>query len=271
MNRLDNHVHTHFSSDAKDHMEKVIKRAINIGVKHLTFTDHMEYREDGFSLDLNEYIMQIHNYKELYKKEIEILAGIEVGYQSYIKDKIEESLNSIPLDFVLCSTHRVDKQRLIQSDFFKGLNKKEAYTKYFESIIKTTKEFKKFDVYGHLDYVIRYGNYEDNKIIYDDYKDVLDTLLKTIIYSGKGIELNTSGYRYNLNSMHPNVEILQRYKELGGEVITLGSDSHRASDVCRDFDKSYEILDSLGFKYVCLFRERKTEFLTLGREIIYSL
>ncbi|MBO3445541.1 histidinol-phosphatase HisJ family protein [Clostridium sp. CCUG 7971] len=271
MNILDNHVHTHFSSDAKDNMGDVIKRAINIGVKHLTFTDHLEYRDTGFSLDCNEYVKQIQKYKEKYKKDIEILIGIEVGYQSYIKDKIEDVLNSNPFDFVLCSTHRVDKQRLVQSEFFNGLSKEEAYTKYFESIIKTTKEFNDYDTYGHLDYIIRYGKYEDNKIIYNDYKDVLDNLLKSIIDSGKGIEINTSGYRYNLNATHPKIDILKRYKELGGKIITLGSDAHRAVDVCRDFDKSYAILESLGFKYVCLYRERKAEFLTLNKDIIYSL
>ena len=136
MNLLDNHVHTHFSSDAKDHMEDVIKRAIGIGVKHLTFTDHFEYKDSEFSLDCNEYINQIQNYKEKYKKDIELLVGIEVGYQTYIKEKIERVLNSHSFDFVLCSTHKVDQQRLVQSEFFKGLSKEEAYTKYFEYIIK---------------------------------------------------------------------------------------------------------------------------------------
>lgn len=271
MNILDNHVHTHFSSDAKDNMEDVIKRAINIGVKHLTFTDHLEFYGDKFCLDCNEYVRQIQEYKEQYKNDIELLIGIEVGYQSYIKDKIEDLLNSHPFDFVLCSTHRVDKQRLVQSEFFKDLDKVTAYTKYFESIIKTTNEFKNYDTYGHLDYIVRYGKYEDNKIVYSDYKDVIDTLLKGIIDSGKGIEINTSGYRYNLNATHPKVDILKRYKELGGEIITLGSDSHRAIDVCRDFDKSYDILDSLGFKYVSLYRNRKAEFLKLEKENIYSL
>lgn len=263
MNILDNHVHTHFSSDAKDNMEDVIKRAINIGVKHLTFTDHLEYNNDDFTLDCNKYVKEILKYKEQYKNEIELLVGVEVGYQSYFKDKVEALLSSHPFDFILCSTHKVEKQRLVQSEFFKGLSKEEAYTKYFEYIIKTTKEFNNFDTYGHLDYIVRYGKYEDNKIVYNDYKDVLDRVLKNIIDSGKGIEVNTSGYRYKLDATHPKIDILKRYKELGGEIITLGSDAHRSDDLCKDFDKAGYILTSLGFKYVCLYRNRKAEFLTI--------
>lgn len=270
MHILDNHVHTHFSSDGKDHMETVIKEAIKNGVSHLTFTDHLEYNTDHFSLDLDGYIKQIDEYKEKYKKDINLLTGVEVGYKSYIRDKIENIIKSYPFDFVLCSTHTVGDKDISRLKYFDGLTKKEAYDNYYKSIIETNKQFSNYDTYGHLDYVIRYGNYEDKKIAYNDHKEVLDETLKTIINLGKGIELNTSGYRYNLDSPHPNIDILKRYKELGGEIITVGSDSHRAIDVCRDFDKAYAILDYLGFEYVCLFEERKPKFIKFNSEIIYS-
>lgn len=263
---LDNHVHTTFSSDGKDTMESVIKRGINIGVKHLTFTDHLEYNPDGFSLNCEEYIKAIMEFKEKYKKNIDILAGVEVGYQSHLNKKIENILASNPFDFVLCSTHSVDEISVSGPRYFKGLSKQEAYTKYFETMLKTVKEFKNFDSYGHLDYIIRYGGYEESKVIYKDYKDVLDSVLSTIIASGNGIEINTSGYRYGMNAMHPNIEILKRYKELGGEVITVGSDSHRAIDLCADFDEAFQILNHIGFTYVCKFKDRKPEFIPLEKE-----
>lgn len=263
---LDNHVHTTFSNDGKDTMENVIKRAINIGVKHLTFTDHLEYNPDGFSLNCNEYINVINEYKEKYKKSIEILSGVEVGYQSHLKKDIEAIINENPFDFVLCSTHSVKEISVSGPKYFKGLSKEEAYTRYFETLLKSVKEFNNFDSYGHLDYIIRYGGYEESKVIYNDYKDVLDSILKVIIASGNGIEINTSGYRYGMNAMHPNLEILSRYKELGGEIITVGSDSHRAIDVCADFDKAFEMLSYIGYKYVCKFKERRAEFIPLQQE-----
>ncbi|MGL5314925.1 MAG: histidinol-phosphatase HisJ family protein [Peptostreptococcaceae bacterium] len=269
MNILDNHVHTHFSSDGKDIMEDVIKRAINIGVRHLTFTDHMEFKGDHFSINFDEYISKIEEYKVKYRKEIELLIGIEVGYQKEAKNEILKVLNSNPFDFVLCSTHTIEKVNVPDPKFFDGYSKKEAYTKYFESIIDTTKSFKNYDSYGHLDYIIRYGVYDDNSLIYNDLRDVIDEVLLSIISSGKGIELNTSGYRYGLDAIHPNINIVKRYKELGGEIITVGSDSHRAIDVCKDFDKAYSMLNYLGFKYVCLYKERIPNFISVDKRRIY--
>lgn len=270
MKILDNHVHTHFSIDAKDTMEDVIKRAIDIGVDYLTFTDHLEYNTDHFSLDIPQYISKIAEYKDKYKKDIELLTGIEVGYQSHLNKEINELLNLSQFDFILCSTHTIEKIPVSHKEYFEGFSKEEAYRKYFNSIIQTNKEFSNYDVYGHLDYINRYAIYEDNKILYNDYIDVLDEVLKIIIEKGKGIELNTSGYRYGLNAIHPNIDIVKRYKELGGEIITLGSDSHRAIDVCADFDKSYEMLEYLGFRYVSVFKNRKCEFIPIYQSAYHT-
>lgn len=276
MNMLDNHVHTTFSRDGKDNMETVIKRGIDLGVSHLTFTDHMEYNDGEFSIDFEKYCKTIQEYKEKYKSYININTGIEVGYQKHLKKDIETIINYYPFDFILCSTHTVDKIDVPSPKFFEGYSKEEAYRKYFESILDTVSNFNDFDVYGHLDYVIRYGNYKDskgkkiNKIIYNDYRDVLDAILQRIIYNDKGIELNTSGIRYNIGAMHPNRSILKRYRELGGYIITMGSDSHKARDVCKDFNIAYELLRYLDFKRVCTFKDREPIFMSIekSKEII---
>lgn len=265
MNLLDNHVHTTFSIDGKDSMETVIRRGIDIGVNHLTFTDHMEFHDDRFSIDFDKYCSSITELREKYKNYINIYTGIEVGYQKHIKDKINEILNSYHFDFILCSTHTVDKIDVPNKKFFEGYTKEETYRKYFQSILDTVRSFDNYNVYGHLDYVIRYGNFENNKVIYNDYKDVLDAILRHIIYSDKGIEVNTSGFRYGVESVHPNTSILRRYKELGGEIITVGSDSHRATDVCKDFHRAYEMLQYLDYKYVCMFMERIPVFMSIEK------
>lgn len=266
MNLLDNHVHTSFSLDGRDSMESVVERAIEIGVKYLTFTDHLEYHVDEFSINCTDYMNTILELKDKYKNNIEILAGIEVGYQTHIREKINFILKRNLFDFVLCSTHTVDKMSVSSDKFYKGYTKEEVYNKYFQSILETINEFNNFDCYGHLDYIIRYSNYKEREVVYSDYRDILDIVLKNIIYLGKGIEINTSGYRYGLNSMHPNYDILKRYKELGGEIITIGSDSHRAGDLCCDFDKAFNLLEYIGFKYICKFKERRPEFIEINNE-----
>lgn len=269
MNLLDNHVHTEFSMDCREHMEYVIKKAIEIGIKYLTITDHLEYEDNKFTLDCNKYIQSIYEYKEKYKKDINLLAGIEIGYENHIRKKIDNIVNKYPFDFVLCSTHSVDKNKIYKQGYFEGLNQYESYNKYYKSILNTIEEFSDFDIYGHLDYIIRYGNY-NTKVEYNDYKDIVDEILKKIINSGKGIEINTSGYRYKLDTTHPNMNILKRYKELGGQILTVGSDSHKVRDLCSGFDKAYEMLEHLGFKYVCLYEDRKPKFIKIREKIICS-
>ena len=148
--------------------------------------------------------------------------------------------------------------------FFEGLSAKEAYMKYFNEVLENIKKYYyEFDVYGHLDYVVRYGNYGIKQINYDDFKDVLDTILMTLIRKDKGIEINTSGIRYGLNEPHPNIDIVKRYKELGGEIITVGSDAHQAKDLASHFEIVYQMLETVGYDEVAIYHHRKPDFVKI--------
>ena len=85
-------------------------------------------------------------------------------------------------------------------------------------------------------------------------------ILKYLIEHGKGIELNTSGLKYGLPFAHPHSDILKRYRELGGEIITVGADGHKPEHIAYDFDKVSGILKDCGFKYYTEFSERKPHF-----------
>ncbi len=92
------------------------------------------------------------------------------------------------------------------------------------------------------------------------HKEVIDKILKKLIEKKIGIEINTSALRYGLRDFHPCRKILKRYRELGGEIITIGSDAHRALDIMRDFDKAKDVLRELGFEKYCVFTKRKLEY-----------
>ena len=116
---------------------------------------------------------------------------------------------------------------------------------------------------GHLDYVVRYGKEREKQYSYKKYADLIDEILRTVINKGKGIELNMAGLKYGLPFAHPHPDVLKRYKELGGEIITVGADGHKPEHIAYDYEKVSEILKSCGFRYYTEFSERKPVFLEL--------
>jgi len=143
------------------------------------------------------------------------------------------------------------------------------YNEYIPVIMDFKEKYKNrinivyFNVYGHLDFVSRYGMYDNNSLEYKDYADLIDRILKELISRGKGIEVNTSGFRYGIDTTYPSLTILRRYKELGGEIITCGSDSHTVAGVGAYIDYAYELVKSAGFKYISTFKKQKPDFIKI--------
>ncbi|RKD34419.1 histidinol-phosphatase HisJ family protein [Thermohalobacter berrensis] len=260
----DYHIHSHFSGDCNTPMEDIVKHAVNLELKEIAFTDHVDFDypspDPNFEIDFDDYLEKFNEIKDKYNHKINIILGIEVGLQPHISDKIKKLVNKYPFAFVIGSIHAADRMDLYNGDFFRGKSQKNAYLRYFENVLENIKIHDEFDVLGHIDYIIRYGNYETKKLSYNDYTDIVDTILKSLITKGKGLELNTSGYRYKLDQTHPQFSILKRYKELGGSIITIGSDSHIVEDICSHFKKAYNLLERAGFNKITLFRNRTPIF-----------
>lgn len=269
--KADLHLHTHFSSDCKTPMEAMIEKGIALGLDQICFTDHLDYDfvinpnspEKTFLIDLPAYRKECHELKEKYATSIEVLFGLELGLQTSIQSQIDHLMANERFDFVIGSSHLCNGKDPYYPPFYEGRPEEEAYTEYFNSIINNAKLFSCFQVYGHLDYVVRYGPNRDTNYTYEKYKDVLDEILITLISKGKGIEVNTGGYRKGLRELHPLTAIIKRYKELGGELITVGSDSHVTDHMTTHFNLAHDILISCGFKYYSVFREQKPYFYPL--------
>lgn len=90
-----------------------------------------------------------------------------------------------------------------------------------------------------------------------DSMEIIEEILKTLISNGKGIEINTAGFKYGLGHPNPHEKVLKLYHELGGEIITIGSDAHECKHLAYDFEKVPEILKNCGFRYYSEFTGRK--------------
>ncbi len=271
MNKIlwDCHMHSSFSSDSPTPMENMIKEAISKKMAGIIFTEHQDTdypaSPDGlsFTVDLDSYMDCLLRLKEEYRTQLDIRFGIELGLQPHLSEQYHLLLEQYPFDFVIGSSHLVHGADPYYADFYLGRSEEDCYREYFQSILENLEAFDGMDVYGHIDYIVRYGPNKNRNYSYEKYQDILDAILKKIISMGKGIELNTGGYHYGLGEPNPCTEIIRRYRELGGEIITVGADAHTPDKIGYDFHKAAQVLRDCGFSHYNVFRNRTPEFLKL--------
>ncbi len=266
--KADFHLHSSFSGDSTAPMEDMILKGISLGLHTMCFTEHMDMdyvylnpgEEGMFELNTDSYLYELIRLKEKYAGQIKILFGVELGVQPHLRRRLAVYAKSFDFDFIIASSHLCNRKDPYYPSFYEGRSDEEAYREYFNSVLEHIKTFENFDVYGHLDYVVRYGKTKDADYCYEKYRDVLDPILETILEKEKGIELNTGAINYHLKELNPCTDLLKRYRSLGGEIITVGSDAHRPDAVAKGFDYAADILAECGFQYYTTFENRMPEF-----------
>lgn len=259
----DTHMHCRFSGDSTADPNEMVLSAIKNKLDGICFTDHIDWDYPGptpFHFDRQQYFEVLKPLSEKYENDIQIRIGVELGLQPHLKERYEEFLSGGDFDFVIGSSHVVHGFDPYYPDFYDGKTEDEAYLEYFESILENIAAFDNFDVYGHIDYVVRYGPNKNKNYSYEKFKDVIDEILKTLIAKGKGIELNMAGFKYGLGHPNPTEKILKRYHELGGEILTIGSDAHAPDQVAYDYHRLYGLLTEAGFAHYTVFEKRKPVF-----------
>lgn len=271
MNLVDFHLHTIFSSDSKASPAEIVERAIQLGMKQICITDHNDFDyplEEGqvvFDLALDKYFPTLIELQERYSSQLRINLGIEQGLTTVNPERIDNyaaSYNDI-IDFIIGSSHLVYGIDPYYREYWDNLTVNQGVERYLTSIIENIDCCNNYDVYGHIDYIVRYIPRELGTYDYRTHLDMYETIFKKLINAGKGIEINTAGFKYGLNQPHPRFELLKQYRELGGEIITIGSDAHAPQHVGVSFDKVPGILEAAGFKYYTIFNKRKPEFIKL--------
>lgn len=256
---FDSHSHTAFSADSKMRAEDACKKARECGVG-IVFTEHLDLDYPGeldFTFDPHAYWQ---SYEPLRGEQVRL--GVEVGMWEQTRERSAAFVKEVPFDLVIGAIHLVDGGDIYYPDFYAGKQKAEVYHRYYELMAANLRRHDFVDVLAHIDYIARYAPYANPEISYGDFCEDIDTVLRAVIDMGTILELNTRrlGSRRALKELVP---IYQRYRELGGRYVTVGSDAHTADAVACHFHTAEELVDMVGLQIVT-FCNRQMEFCQRG-------
>ena len=258
---IDYHLHSQFSCDSHTNMDEICQAAIQTGLTEIAFTDHMDYNyphqyENHYIHDLDNYLETIERYRTRYAGQLTIRSGIEIGLEQHRLDDYRALLKRYHFDFIIGSVHEINGMAVSQKAFFQGKTKREVCRQSYSNLLDCIRRFDDFDVIGHLDYCKRYCPFPYEPGDHLLAMDLITELLSELIRRGKGLEVNTSGYRHCSAMCLPHFDILRHYRQLGGTRITIGSDSHRAQYVGFRSRETTDVLKALGFRHISTFQNR---------------
>lgn len=242
---FDAHLHTKFSADSQMSLTDALKSAQqqNVG---LVLTEHLDYdfpSEDIYEFNPQQYFNDYGNYRSN-----KLYLGIEVGMQAHTAEQSRKFVENAPFDQVICSLHLLDGQDLFYASCYVK-DKHHVYLSYLTTMAKLIKQHNFANILGHIDYICRYATYEQQDIILEDYQDAIDNLWCTIIDQGIVPELNTR--RFNTKHNIPALlKLYERYHELGGKYISIGSDAHKSQNIAFAFPMAYELISMLKLEPV---------------------
>ena len=257
---FDYHMHSRVSFDSKEDPANIIKKAEMMGLKEICFTDHVDY---FVNVDKQAWIFdqQVYseNYDHLAHPTIKIRRGMEFGLKPYNADQLAIDAKKRDYDFILGSVHFVNEVDPYEPSYWDSITVEEAEVRYLEETLKCVQHHDGYDVLGHLTYLSKCpGHPTHQNISLMKYRDIGEEILRTVIAKGKGIEVNTSGVD-RCGDYLPGMDYVRLYKELGGEIITIGSDAHTADRVGQYSHEAAALLkDIMG--HVCTFEGRKPIF-----------
>ncbi len=257
---FDFHIHSSISFDSHAASIDMVSAAILAGLKEICFTDHWDYHSDP--LDKHD-VFSLDDYSKAYDTlnddHITIRCGVEYGLTEWNIKECDELLSKRRFDFVIGSVHFVDGYDPYCADFWKETTPEKAYKRYLEKILECVELHDNFDVLGHLTYVCKSPNNPSSQPVrYEDHPEISDEIMKILVRKGKGMEINTSGVN-KTGDFLPPVAFLRRFKELGGEIVTIGSDAHTPDRVGQYSKEGLEVLKDI-FGYVCTFKNRTPIF-----------
>ena len=257
---FDFHIHSRVSFDGHDTGLQLALAARDKGLKEICFTDHMDYEPlagvQTLLYDLEEYSRE---YDGLEVPGLKIRRGMEFGMEPHNAEQLRTDAKKRHYDFILGSVHFVGKDDVYFASFWEGRTVFEAERRYLEEMLACVQAHDDFDVLAHLSFISRArAHHAPRPLPYAEHREILDEILRILARKGKGLELNSSGVDRGVGYL-PEREFFLRFKELGGQIVTVGSDAHRAQRVGQYSGESVRMLKEI-FGHVCTFENRQPIF-----------
>jgi histidinol-phosphatase (PHP family) len=280
---MDCHTHTQFSVDSDADIGLCVKRAAELGLAAYAITDHCEcngwykkehYPEDtwylresfDYAADFEGSVAAVTALKEKYADKLDLICGVELG-QILHDVEVAKIVNADKrVDFIIGSVHQVMGEQDFYFIDYEKLTMDEIYSlleRYFKEVYEVSKT-DLFDVIGHITYCLRYMK-QRNGIEADisRFDDIIAETLRNLAANGKGIEINTSGLRQGFGDCFPSLKYVKMYRDLGGEIITVGSDSHTVGDIAANSADGIALAAAAGFTQLTYFKQRKPYFIDI--------
>lgn len=265
---VDSHNHTTLSPDAENTPEEMVARAMQLGISHYTVTDHLEinkfydeeYLYEAPVMAASEIMPKL---KEEYKDKIDVLYGVELGQPLFDLPLTTRILATYNYDFIIGSVHYIRGYDDFYYLDYRNCDIEKLLEQYYAETLEMA-QWGGFDVLGHMTYPLRYitGNYGIEADM-SRYSKIIDEIFKVLIKNNMGIEINTSGLFQKIKQASPDLPLVKRYRELGGEIITIGSDAHCVKDLGRGIPEGIEIARKAGFDKICYFEKRNPKFIDI--------
>lgn len=283
MKLMDCHTHTQFSVDSEADINECVKRAAELGLAAYAITDHCEcnawygeehYSEDekkllesfDYAADFEHSVSAVTALKEKYAGRLNLLCGVELGQilQDTEAAKIVNADSRV--DFIIGSVHQVRGEQDFYFIDYEKLTMDEIYDlleRYFREVYGLSRT-DLFDVVGHITYCLRYMKQRHGiEADISRYDDIIAETFRNLAQNGRGIEINTSGLRQGFGDCFPNLKYVKLFRDMGGEIVTIGSDSHTANDIAANAADGINLAAAAGFKRLAYFRKRKPYFIDI--------
>jgi len=261
------HFHSRLSFDAEYPLTEMCRAAAAVGLRYLCLTDHCdlidEYGkpDDSFSWKAQDRELAL---ARAQYPDLELRRGIELGQAVMRPQAAEQVLSDPDIDFVLGSMHNcLDGQDFYWMKFTDRQQCLKLLEEYFGCLLELSRT-DWLDALAHLNYPLRYMHFRDGvDVDLRPFGDLIRQILQTLIQRGKALEVNTSGYRQGMDAPLPPEEILNMYRDLGGELITIGTDAHEPAHMADGLDRGAALLEKCGFRYVTLYQKRRPYMIKL--------